>query len=266
MSDIKITGLIAGSAASATDLFEMSQNISTTPVSRKVSISQILTFMNNNITAPAGTLTGTTLNSTVVNSSLTSVGTLVNLIVTNPISGSITGNSSTVTTNANLTGAIISIGNATSISNSVNLPVNPTTTTQSSGDNSTRIATTAFVSTAIANASISGGLNYVNVTTTSQTLSAGNVYCANSSSLITFTLPASPNAGDVFQIIGLGSGGWTIAQNSGQSIITPSGTTTVGVGGSLSSNRYTDSVICRCVTALTGFLAYNIQSAGLAGV
>lgn len=60
------------------------------------------------VPAAAGTLTGNTLNSTVINSSLTSVGLLANLTVTNPINGS-------VTTNANLTGPITSIGNATAI-------------------------------------------------------------------------------------------------------------------------------------------------------
>jgi Protein of unknown function (DUF1566) len=48
-------------------------------------------------TADAGTLTGTTLKSTVTVSSLTSVGTLANLTVTNPITGSITGNAATAT-------------------------------------------------------------------------------------------------------------------------------------------------------------------------
>ena len=48
-------------------------------------------------TASATTLTGTSLNSTVVSSSLTSVGTLANLSVTNTISGSINGNSGTTT-------------------------------------------------------------------------------------------------------------------------------------------------------------------------
>ena len=43
----------------------------------------------------AGTLTGTTLNSTVTGSSLTTVGTLANLTVINPIVGSITGNAAT---------------------------------------------------------------------------------------------------------------------------------------------------------------------------
>ena len=48
-------------------------------------------------TADAGTLTGTTIKSTVTGSSLTSVGTLTNLTVTNPIAGSITGNAATAT-------------------------------------------------------------------------------------------------------------------------------------------------------------------------
>jgi len=78
---------------------------------------------NITVTADAGTLTGTTLKSTVTGSSLTSVGTLANLTVTNPIAGSITGNAATatlasiVTTNANLTGDVTSIGNAATIAN-----------------------------------------------------------------------------------------------------------------------------------------------------
>jgi len=48
----------------------------------------------------ASTLTGTTLAANVVNSSLTSVGTLVNLTVTNPIAGSVTGSSGSTTGNA----------------------------------------------------------------------------------------------------------------------------------------------------------------------
>ena len=57
--------------------------------------------------AEAGTLTGTTLNATVVNSSLTSVGTLTNLTVTNAITGSITGNAGTVTNGVVTTGTYV---------------------------------------------------------------------------------------------------------------------------------------------------------------
>ena len=47
--------------------------------------------------AAAGTLTGATLAANVLASSLTSVGTLENLTVTNTISGSINGNAATAT-------------------------------------------------------------------------------------------------------------------------------------------------------------------------
>jgi len=70
------------------------------------------------VNVDAGTLTGTTLNSTVTGSSLTSVGTLANLTVTNPIAGSITGNAATATT-ATTAGNITATSNTTltSVSN-----------------------------------------------------------------------------------------------------------------------------------------------------
>lgn len=67
------------------------------------------------VTADASTLTGSSLPAGVTSSSLTSVGTLTDLTVTNPIAGSITGNAATVTTNANLSGDVTSTGNVTSI-------------------------------------------------------------------------------------------------------------------------------------------------------
>jgi hypothetical protein len=57
------------------------------------------------VTAAAGTLTGTTLASNVLASSLTSVGTLSGLTVTNTISGSINGNAGTVTNGVYTTGS-----------------------------------------------------------------------------------------------------------------------------------------------------------------
>lgn len=61
-----------------------------------------VTFTGNLIgnitgTAPAGLLTGTALSNNVVSSSLTSVGVLANLTVTNTINGSVNGNAGTVT-------------------------------------------------------------------------------------------------------------------------------------------------------------------------
>jgi len=136
------------------------------------------------VTAAAGTLTGTTLNSTVVSSSLTSVGTLANLTVTNPIAGSVTGNAATVTTNANLTGPVTSTGNATAIANSINLPASPTTTTQTPADNSTKIATTAYVDAAVL------GQNFKEAAKYATTAALATVVYANGSSGVGATLTA----------------------------------------------------------------------------
>ena len=71
-------------------------------------------------TLDAGTLSGTSLKSTITGSSLTSVGTLTNLTVANPITGSITGNAETATSatsfSGNLTGDVTGIQSATVVS------------------------------------------------------------------------------------------------------------------------------------------------------
>jgi hypothetical protein len=108
-----IVGSITGNAATATSAS------TATKLSTARNINGIAFDGSGDITiltsADAGTLTGTTLKSTITGSSLTSVGTLANLTVTNAINGSITGNAATVTTNANLTGVVTSVGNITSI-------------------------------------------------------------------------------------------------------------------------------------------------------
>jgi hypothetical protein len=91
------------------------------------------------------------------------------------------------------------------------------------------------------------------VTTTTQTMTANHGYVANNAGLVTLTLPTTAALGSVSQVIGEGAGGWTIAQNSGQSIIFNSNTTTVGAGGSLSSTVQTDSVSLVCIVANTTF-------------
>jgi hypothetical protein len=99
--------------------------------------------------ANAATLSGTTLNTTIVNSSLTSVGTLGNLTVTNPIVGSVTGNAITVTTNANLTGMVTSLGNATTVVTNANL-----TGVVTSIGNVTSIASGTITNSMIANTAV----------------------------------------------------------------------------------------------------------------
>lgn len=86
VADIQ-TFILTGTAATADKLYQP-VNINGVPFDGSENIT---------VTADASTLTGTTLNSTVVSSSLTSVGTLTNLTVTNTITGSVSGNAGTVT-------------------------------------------------------------------------------------------------------------------------------------------------------------------------
>ena len=68
-----------------------------------VSLGGTITIQTS-VSGAAIALTGTTLASNVINSSLTSIGTLTDLTVTNPIRGSITGNAATVTNGIYYTG------------------------------------------------------------------------------------------------------------------------------------------------------------------
>ena len=97
-----IVGSVTGNAATATSATTATlagTATSATKLTTARTINGVAFDGSGDITveADAGTLSGTTLNSTVTGSSLTSVGTLVNLTVTNPIVGSITGNATTAT-------------------------------------------------------------------------------------------------------------------------------------------------------------------------
>lgn len=70
------------------------------------------------------------------------------ITVTNAISGSITGNASTVTTNANLTGVVTSVGNATSIADGA-LSIAKTSGLQSALDLKAPLASPTFTGTVV---------------------------------------------------------------------------------------------------------------------
>jgi hypothetical protein len=134
-------------------------------------------------TADAGTLSGTTLKSTVTGSSLTSVGTLANLTVTNPIAGSITGNSSTATTAGNIT--------ATSNSTITSLPNLVTVGTISSGT----ISLTTDIQT-------SGTLTAGTVTYPSAHGTSGQVLSTIGSGTLTWTTVSSGSGGSGVHYLG----------------------------------------------------------------
>lgn len=93
-----------------------------------------------------------------------------------------------------------------------------TTTTQSPGDNSTKLATTAYVDAAT---SVS---NYVAVSGTSATATAGKVYGTLNGSMTTITLPASPVAGNTIIVNGVGAGRFRVQHGNASDTIK-------GVGG-----------------------------------
>lgn len=88
-----------------------------------------------------------------------------------------------------------------------------------------------------------GGLSWVDVTGTSDSMAVNTGYLANNAGLVTLTLPATAAQFSVLEVKGYGAGGWMISQNANQQIRFGSATaTTVGVGGSLASTNLNDGV------------------------
>lgn len=94
--------------------------------------------------------------------------------------------------------------------------------------------------------------------TTNQSMTWGCAYIVNSTSLVTLTLPTVAPIGSTLYIVGINTGGWTIAQNAGQSIrVSSSSVSTTGIGGSVSSNNSYDSLTLICTVANTSWTALN---------
>lgn len=94
-------------------------------------------------------------------------------------------------------------------------------------------------------------------TTTSRTLVANDAIITNNAALVTLTLPTTCAVGSEFYVVGLGAGGWKIAQNASQLIHLGNQVTTTGTGGSLASTNQYDSVSLVCVVANTTFVQIN---------
>ena len=112
--------------------------------------------------------------------------------------------------------------------------------------------TSGTATTAVWTECINPQSNWINQTTTPVNLVADKKYVTNNgATLTTFTLPATSAFGTTIEIAGFSAGGWTLAQNSGQSINFGNKATTTGVGGSLSSSNENDYIRLLCVTANT---------------
>lgn len=95
---------------------------------------------------------------------------------------------------------------------------------------------------------------------------AGDRYRVNNvSGRVVLTLPSSGCAvGTLFTILGFSADGWRIAQVASQVIHVGASSTTVGIGGSISSSNQYDSIEMVCVVANTEFsICGQPQSSGL---
>lgn len=80
---------------------------------------------------------------------------------------------------------------------------------------------------------------------------------ANNAGGVTLTLPATAAVGDVIIVSSINAGGWTIAQNAGQTIHMGNTDSTTGVGGSIASSAIGDTVSLVCSVANNDFVVIS---------
>lgn len=105
-------------------------------------------------------------------------------------------------------------------------------------------------------------ISTVDQTSASVTLAVNTQYITdNGASLVTYTLPTTCAIGSIFKIRGFSSGGWKVAQSSGQQIHVGSSASTSGATGSIASSNQYDCVDLTCVAANNTFVANAVQGA-----
>jgi len=118
----------------------------------------------------------------------------------------------------------------------------------------TNVTTSGSGSTVTINSTAAGGITWNEVTGTSQAAAVDNGYITNNAALVTVTLPATAAVGETVRILGLGAGGWKVAQNASQYIRwDESNVTTTGTGGDISSTDDHDAVELVCTVTNNGW-------------
>jgi hypothetical protein len=110
---------------------------------------------------------------------------------------------------------------------------------------------------------IGGGLTWNVPTGTTQAAAVNNGYIANSNATgpCVITLPATAAVGSIVAVQGLGSQGWSLVANTGQTI--QFGSVASSSAGSWSSTNQYDTLWVICAVANTTWLAITSISAGL---
>jgi len=118
----------------------------------------------------------------------------------------------------------------------------------------TNISVTNGAGSITVNSTAVEGIAWNEVTGTTQAAAVNNGYITNNAGLVTVTLPATASVGSVVRIMGLGAGGWKLAQNASQYVRWDESTvTTTGVGGSLDSTDDHDAVELLCTVTNNGW-------------
>lgn len=94
-------------------------------------------------------------------------------------------------------------------------------------------------------------LNWGIITGTTQAAAINTGYIINASALCTITLPAAAAVGSLLEIVGVGAGGWRLAQAANQQVFFGNISNTSGAGGQLNSTHQRDSIRLLCITADT---------------
>ena len=114
---------------------------------------------------------------------------------------------------------------------------------------------------AITIATTSFSIAWSGVSGTTQAAAINSGYVIQNAAQTTVTLPATAPIGSVVSVRGLGTAGWILAANTGQTIKVIGSTTSSG--GSLTSAESYDSIDVTCVTADTTWIASSVLSTGL---
>lgn len=98
------------------------------------------------------------------------------------------------------------------------------------------------------------------VTGTTQAISGtrNTIYIVDNAALVTLTFAATFAAGIGCKIRGKGAGGFKIAQNASQQVLSVGGDTTEGTGGYIQGAQK-ETIDIDCITANTGFLVSNVN-------
>lgn len=100
-----------------------------------------------------------------------------------------------------------------------------------------------------------GGFDWAVIQDATHTIEVNHGYFADRGAGVAFTLPASANVGDTFSITGINAGGFTIAQNAGQTTYQGTNSSTTGVAGGLTSSSIGDTITLTCAVQDTDFWA-----------